>query len=398
MSKPMEQRQNLSQEQKSGNNDGVPEEQYSAVQHNDSELAVLGQWSLMWLRFRKHRLALIGGVIVAFFYFVAIFAEFLAPQTPFEYSAAHPYAPPQSVRLFLRDDNGLQFLPHVVGYTTEVDPVSWRRVFVEDESIIIPLGFFVEGPVTYRLLGFIPMNRHFFGTKTPGAPFFPLGADRLGRDLLTRIIYGTRVSMTIGLVGVALSLILGVILGGASGYFGGWVDNLIQRIIEFLQSIPSIPLWMALAAAIPQGVDPLMVYFLITVILSILGWTGLARVVRGRFYSLKTEDFVIAARVDGCSDFRIIMRHMVPSFMSHIIATITLAVPSMIIAETSLSFLGLGLRPPVVSWGVLLQQAQSIRVVATAPWIMLPGLPVVLVVLGFNFLGDGLRDAADPYS
>ncbi len=376
----------------------TPEERYSAVQHNESELAVLGQWSLMWLRFRKHRLALIGGIIVAFFYFVAIFAEFLAPQTPFEYSAQHPYAPPQAVRLFVRDDTGLRFVPHVVGFTTEVDPVSWRRTFAEDESVIIPLGFFVESPVSYRLLGVIPMNRHLFGTTTPGAPFHLLGADRLGRDLLTRIIYGTRVSMTIGLVGVALSLILGVILGGASGYFGGWVDNLIQRIIEFLQSIPSIPLWMALAAAIPQGIDPLTVYFLITVILSVLGWTGLARVVRGRFYSLKTEDFVLAARVDGCSDFRIIMRHMVPSFMSHIIATITLAVPSMIIAETSLSFLGLGLRPPVVSWGVLLQQAQSIRVVATAPWIMLPGLPVVLVVLGFNFLGDGLRDAADPYS
>lgn len=378
--------------------ESIQEEQYGSTHFNDSSTAVLGQWSLMWIRFRKHRLAMVGAVIVAFFYFVAIFAEVLAPQTPFEYSSSHPYAPPQSIRLLLRDDTGMRFLPHVVGYTTEVDPVSWRRVFIEDESIVYPLGFFVEGPRTYRLFGLIPWNRHFIGTKTVGAPFYPLGADRLGRDLLTRMIYGTRVSMTIGLVGVALSFVLGIILGGASGYFGGWVDNLIQRIIEFLQSIPSIPLWMALAAAIPQGVDPIVVYFLITVILSILGWTGLARVVRGRFYSLKTEDFVVAARVDGCSDFRIITRHMVPSFMSHIIASITLAVPSMIIAETSLSFLGLGLRAPVVSWGVLLQQAQSIRVIASSPWIMLPGLPVVLVVLGFNFLGDGLRDAADPYS
>lgn len=378
--------------------ESVSQEQLGSLQDGGSSTAVLGQWALMWIRFRKHRLAMIGGVIVAFFYFVALFAEFLAPQTPFEYSAGHPYAPPQSIRLFLRDDTGLQFLPHVVGYTTEVDEVTWRRVFVEDESVVHPLGFFVEGPVTYRLFGLVPWDRHFIGTKTLGAPFYPLGADRLGRDLLTRIIYGTRVSMTIGLVGVGLSFILGIILGGASGYFGGWVDNVIQRLIEFLQSIPSIPLWMALAAAIPQGVDPIVVYFLITVILSILGWTGLARVVRGRFYSLKTEDFVVAARVDGCSDFRIITRHMVPSFMSHIIASITIAVPSMIIAETSLSFLGLGLRPPVVSWGVLLQQAQSIRVIASSPWIMLPGLPVVLVVLGFNFLGDGLRDAADPYS
>lgn len=364
---------------------------------HSGDVALLGQWQLMWIRFKKHRLALVGAVIVGLFYLVALFAEFLAPSVPDLYNREYPYSPPQRLRLFLNDGERTRFRPHVLGYTTEVDPESFRRTFVADPEAVIPVGFFVRGP-EYELWGIIPMNRHLIGPQVEGAPMYLLGADRLGRDLLTRIIYGTRVSMTIGLVGVALSFVLGIILGGTSGYFGGWVDNIIQRVIEFLQSIPRIPLWMGLAAAIPQRIDPLTVYFLITVILSILGWTGLARVVRGRFYALKTEDFVIAARIDGCSDFRVILRHMVPSFLSHIIASLTLAVPSMILAETALSFLGLGLRPPVVSWGVLLQESQSIRVVATAPWLLIPGIAVVLAVLGFNFLGDGMRDAADPYS
>lgn len=225
-----------------------------------------------------------------------------------------------------------------------------------------------------------------------------LGADRLGRDVLSRTIHGTRVSISIGLVGVGLSLFLGVLLGGISGFYGGAVDNIIQRLIEFLQAIPAIPLWMGLAAAIPQTWPPLRVYFVITVILAILGWTSLARVVRGRFLSLKSEDFVTAARLDGVSDLRIILRHMVPSFMSHIIAVVTLAIPSMILAETALSFLGVGLRPPVVSWGVLLQEAQNIRSIAMAPWLFWPGVAVVVTVLSLSFLGDGIRDAADPYA
>jgi peptide/nickel transport system permease protein len=247
-------------------------------------------------------------------------------------------------------------------------------------------------------MGFIPMNRKFFGPVEPGDSFFLLGADRLGRDLFSRMLYGTRISMTVGLIGVTMSLVLGIALGGISGYFGGWVDNLIQRLIEFLQSIPSIPLWLGLSAAIPPTVAPLMVYFYITIILSVLGWTGLGRVVRGKFMSLKTEDFVMAARLDGCSSARIIRRHMVPSFTSHIIATTTLAIPHMIIGETSLSFLGLGLRSPIISWGVLLQEAQNIRTVATAPWLLLPGAMVAVAVLALNFLGDGLRDASDPYA
>jgi peptide/nickel transport system permease protein len=242
------------------------------------------------------------------------------------------------------------------------------------------------------------METKLFGPKKKGDPFYLLGADRLGRDLLSRIIHGARVSMSIGLVGVFMSLFAGILFGGISGYYGGLIDDMIQRTIEFLKAIPKIPLWMGLAAAIPHYWSPLAVYFLITVIISLIGWTNLARQVRGRFLSMKTEDFVMAARLDGAGEVRIILRHMVPSFTSHIIASLTLAVPTMILAETSLSFLGIGLRPPVVSWGVLLQEAQNIRAVATAPWLLLPGLAVVIAVLSFNFLGDGMRDAADPYS
>ncbi|WFE73360.1 ABC transporter permease [Roseinatronobacter sp. S2] len=362
-----------------------------------NDIAVAGQWSLVWRKFKKHKLAMIGAYVVGLFYLIAIFAEFLAPQLPNAYNARYTFAPPQTLSFIRQTDDGIRIQPHVYGYTAEVNPDSGRRTFSIDEDEIIPVGFFVKG-ANYRMWGLFTWNRHIIGPKESGAPMHLLGTDHLGRDVFSRTIYGTRVSMTIGLVGVSLSLILGVILGGISGYFGGWVDNVVQRTIEFLQSIPSIPLWMGLAAAIPQQVSPLMVYFLITVILSVLGWTGLARVVRGKFYALKTEDFVIAAQVDGVSNYRVISRHMVPSFLSHIIATVTLAVPSMIIAETALSFLGLGLRAPVVSWGVLLQQAQSVRVVADAPWLLMPGLAVVVVVLGFNFLGDGMRDAADPYA
>jgi peptide/nickel transport system permease protein len=363
----------------------------------ESRVHVASQWQLMWWRFRKHKLAMVGGVVTILIYLVALFAEFLAPFPATAHSPQHTYAPPQPVRLFERTDEGLRFRPHVYGYTSQVDPVALRRTFVVDETVAHPIGFFVRGQ-PYRLFGVIPMERRLIGPLEPGTRMYLLGADRLGRDVLSRIIFGTRVSMSIGLVGVTLSLVLGVLLGGISGYFGGAVDMLIQRLIEFLQSIPSIPLWMGLAAAIPLTMPPLQVYFLITIILSFIGWTGLAREVRGKFYALKTEDFVTAARLDGNSEMRIITRHMVPSFTSHIIARVSLAIPGMILAETALSFLGLGLRPPIVSWGVLLQEAQNIRAVATAPWLLTPGLAVVMAVLALNFLGDGLRDAGDPYA
>jgi peptide/nickel transport system permease protein len=266
-----------------------------------------------------------------------------------------------------------------------------------DPTNKIPLGFFVRGE-PYKILGLFETDLHLFGPLSAGQPMFLMGADRLGRDLFSRLILGTRTSMTIGLVGVAFSLILGILLGGLSGYYGGAVDNLIQRLIEFLRSVPSIPLWMGLAAALPLDWPAERVYFAITIILSLIGWTGLARVVRGRFLSLREEDFVMAARLDGANQMRIIFSYMLPAFTSHIIASISLAIPGMILSETALSFLGLGLREPVVSWGVLLQDAQELRSIATAPWLLIPTAAVVISVLALNFLGDGLRDAADPYS
>ena len=363
----------------------------------ETRTVAAGQWQLIWRKFRRHRLALFGGILTIALYVVVIFVEFIAPFTPDRYAADYTYAPPQMLHFFVETETGRHFQPHVNGYRVEINYEQGRRVFVIAPEIIHPVKFFAEGE-SYKFLGLVESNIHLLGPVNPDDPMYLIGADRLGRDILSRTIYGTRVSMTIGLVGVALSLFLGILLGGVSGYFGGWIDNVIQRVIEFLQSIPSIPLWVGLAVAIPADVPPLRVYFLITVILSVIGWTGLARVVRGKFYALRTEDFVKAARLDGCSTLRIIFRHMVPSFMSHIIAVVTLAIPGMILAETSLSFLGIGLRPPTVSWGVLLQEAQNIRSISTAPWLLLPGLAVVIAVLALNFLGDGLRDAADPYT
>lgn len=357
---------------------------------------VASQWQLMWWKFRRHKLALICGVIILLVYLIALFAEFLAPYPTDAVFSQYTYAPPQ--RLYLFDHSqGLRLEPFVYDYLVEVDPEALRREFTVDKSVKIRVGFFVKG-APYKLLGFIPGNRHLVGPLDPERPLFLLGADRLGRDLLSRLIYGTRISVSIGLVGVFLSLLLGILLGGISGYYGGWVDNLIQRGIEFVRSLPTIPLWLGLAAALPKEWSALQVYFAITVILSLVGWTSLARAIRGRFLSLRAEDFVLAARLDGSSEFRVIMRHMLPAFLSHVIASVTLAIPFMIVAETSLSFLGVGLRPPIVSWGTLLKDTQNVRAVATAPWLMIPAIPVIVTVLALNYLGDGLRDAADPYA
>ena len=361
------------------------------------KLVELGQWGLIYRRFRKHKLAYWSGFIVLAIYAVALFAEFVAPYSSDRYNPRYIYSPPQVLKLFGRDQKGDLALLYVNGYKVELDPVALQRRFVIDESRVYPVGFFVKGE-PYHLFGLIPAERHLIGPVDPDAPMYLWGTDRLGRDLLSRTIHGTRISMSIGLVGVTISLILGILLGGISGYYGGWADQAVQRTIDFLKSIPTIPLWMGLAAAIPDRMDPLLVYFWITVILSLIGWTDLARVVRGRFLSLKTEDFVMAARLDGCSRQRVIWHHMVPSFTSHIVASVTLAIPAMILAETSLSFLGIGLKPPVVSWGVLLKDAQSLLALTQAPWLFLPGIPVVVAVLALNFLGDGIRDAADPYS
>ena len=366
----------------------------AALPNKEIQVYVAPQWKLVWWKFRKHKLALVSGIIMLLIYLVALFVEFLAPFLPDQTNSKYLYAPPQPLHFV--DDQGNWEL-YVYGYTSKIDPVALRRTFEIDSSVKIPIGFFVEG-VPYKLFNLIPGNRHLIAPLDPNQPMYLLGADRLGRDVLSRLIVGTRVSMSIGLIGVLLSLILGILLGGLSGYYGGNIDNLIQRAIEFLRSIPSIPLWMGLSAALPLDWPPLQVYFAITVILSLIGWTGLARVVRGRFLSLREEDFVMAARLDGASEMRIILGHMLPAFTSHVIAAITLAIPGMILSETALSFLGLGLREPVVSWGVLLQNAQDIRSIATAPWLLIPALAVVVSVLALNFLGDGLRDAADPYS
>ncbi|MBV7327971.1 ABC transporter permease [Chloroflexi bacterium TSY] len=356
---------------------------------------VASQWRLMWWRFRKHKLAMLSVVITLGLYMVAIFAEFFAIADPHEHDARLSFIPPQTIHWF---DEG-QFSPFVYGLKGGRDPRTLRMVYEIDEAVKYPVRFFVHGH-PYKLLGIFPADIHLMGLDTDDeeAPFYPFGSDRLGRDMWSRMAYGTRISMSIGFVGVVLSLIFGIVLGGLSGYYGGMIDTVIQRIIEFIRSLPTIPFWLSLAAALPRDWPPLRTYFMITVILSIFGWTGLARVVRGRFLSLREEDFVMAARLGGTGEMRIIFRHMVPSFMSHIIATITLAIPAMILSETSLSFLGLGLRPPVISWGVLLQEAQNIQSVALAPWLLAPGLAVVVSVLSFNFLGDGLRDAADPYA
>lgn len=360
----------------------------------EQRVAVATQWQLMWWRFRKHKLALGSTFVLAAFYLVATFADFFATTDPHASEAQRSLIAPQSIQWF---DEG-RFRPYVFGLRGTRDPNTFKRVYAPDTSTKIPLVFFAHGE-PYKLLGLIPTDRHLLGVEGARAPdaLVLFGTDVQGRDLWSRLVFATRTSMTIGLVSVALSLVLGVVLGGVSGYFGGATDTIIQRIIEILRSIPTIPLWMGLAAAVPSDWSVVQVYFAITIIISLIGWTELARVVRGRFISLKAEDFVMAAELVGCSKARIIFRHMVPSFMSHIIAATTLAIPAIIISETSLSFLGLGLRPPAISWGVLLQDAQDVQALVISPWLLIPAVPVIIAVLAFNFMGDGIRDAADPY-
>ena len=361
---------------------------------SEEKVAVATQWQLMWWRFRKHKLAVAGTIVLILFYMVAFGADFLAYVDPEASEAQRSLMSPQPIHWF--DEGG--FRPYVYPQIGRRDPVTFKRVYVPDTSAKVYIEFFGHG-FPYKFLGFIPMDIHFLSVKNalPEETIFLMGTDMQGRDIWSRLMYGTRTSMTIGLVSVALSLFLGITLGGFSGYFGGILDTIVQRIIEILRSIPTIPLWMGLAAALPSSWSVNQIYFAITVIISLIGWTELARVVRGRFISLRQEDFIMAAELLGCSKPRIIFRHMVPSFISHIIAATTLAIPAMIISETSLSFLGLGLRPPAISWGVLLQDAQNVQALVISPWLLIPSIPIVIAVLAFNFMGDGVRDAADPY-
>ena len=362
----------------------------------DEEVFVAGQWRLMWWRFRKHKMAMVGAVVVILFYSVALFADFLAISDPRLSDVEVAYLSPQTIHWF---DGG--FSPHVKKVIGDRDPETFKKVYTTEPEENIPIRLFVRG-YEYKLFGLIPFDRHLIGTVPPEgelrvAPFF-LGTDVLGRDMWSRIVFGSRVSLSIGLVGVFLTLVLGVVLGGLSGYYGGWVDVVIQRIIEVTRSIPTLPLFIALSASVPKDWSVYRLYFIVTLIIAMFVWTEMGRVVRGRFLSLREEDFVVAARLAGANDLRIIFRHMLPNFISHVITVITLTLPFMIISETALSFLGIGLRTPAVSWGVLLQQTQNVQSIAIYPWLTMPAIPVTLAVLAFNFVGDGMRDAADPYS
>lgn len=356
------------------------------------------QWQLMWWRLRKHHLAMGAAMVLSLFYVVVLGAEFLAVSSPRASDANRSFMPPQRIHFF----DGWKPSPHVFAISGERDHVTFLRMYTTDLENKIPLRLFARG-YEYKFLGIIPTDRHLIGigggsdAKAEDSIFI-LGTDQLGRDQWSRLMLATRISMSIGLVAVVISIVLGVLLGGLSGYYGGWTDNIIQRVIEILRSVPPIPLWMGLAASVPRDWSVIQMYFAITVIISLISWTTLAREVRGKFLSLREEDFVTAAELAGAGQLRIIFRHMMPSFMSHIIASVTLALPAIIISETSLSFLGLGLRPPAISWGVMLQAAQNVQSVALYPWMLIPAIPVIVAVLAFNFLGDGLRDAADPYS
>ncbi len=363
--------------------------------HAAEAVYVAPNWKLVWWRFKKHRLALFSGFVVIFIATIGLFPDFYSTLLPHESDQFRAFVPPQRLHFF-GDDGSFLYVYDVVG---QRNPTTLMMEWVADENVIVPVKLFAQG-YEYKIFGLITTSTHLFGVENPeeGQKFHLIGTDRLGRDQWSRLMAGTRVSLSIGLVSVLVSIFLGVLLGGISGYFGGWIDLVIQRLIELLQSLPAIPIWMALTAALPRDWSVEQTYFAITLILALIGWTTLAREVRGRFLSLREEDFVVAAQLIGASRPRIIFRHMVPTFSSHIIAASTLAIPVMIISETFLSFLGLGLRPPAISWGVLLQEAQNLQSIALAPWLLLPGLAVIITVLTLNILGDGLRDAADPYS
>ncbi|TVR80178.1 MAG: ABC transporter permease [Rhodospirillales bacterium] len=350
------------------------------------------QWKLIWWRFKRHRLALISGIVLLLSYLAIVVVEFLAPYELHTRNTGYIYAPPQMVRLV---HDGQLIGPFVYGLRFELNLETLKREYVVDRTDVQRLRFFCRGD-PYQFWGLVPGDLHLVCPAKDGTLFL-LGTDRLGRDMASRLLYGGRISLTVGLLGITISFLIGITVGGLAGFFGGWVDNVVQRLIEIIRSVPELPLWMALSAALPITWSPILIYLGITVILGLLDWPGLARAVRSKLLALREEDFCQAARLMGARPSRIIGRHLLPNFMSHLIASATLSIPAMILGETALSFLGLGLRPPITSWGVLLTEAQNIEAVALYPWLLMPMLPVIVTVLAFNFLGDGLRDAADPY-
>ncbi|WP_312880320.1 ABC transporter permease [Paenibacillus phytorum] len=360
----------------------------------NSDVYYSSQWRLMYHRLKKHKLARISLVILSLFYIAAIFAQFIAPYGLESYDSKYVNAPPAKVS-FIDAEGKFQFRPFVYDLKSARDPVTLRKVFVPDEKVRHSIRFLVKGE-SYKFLGLIPTNRHLFGVDQPGRVFI-FGTDGMGRDLLSRIVMGSQISLSIPLIGVTISFVLGLFIGGVSGYFGGWIDSVIQRFIEIIRSFPTLPLWMALSAAIPPRVPVVTMYIYIVIIFAFIGWTELARVARGKFISLKNEEYVLAAKIAGVSDAKIIIKHLLPGFISYLVVATTLAIPGMILGETAMSFLGLGIRSPATSWGVLLQEAQQIENVALYPWKLIPLGFVIVTVLTFNFLGDGLRDAADPY-